>query len=151
MISINAWEEEFLDDVEYHSKGKFSIFTWGHGKFVKSYEHNPVCTVAEMPINKGGLCEFETFFAQNLDVFKEEKAFRNISTPVDNFILNNYPERDPAELTNPPVKATLKSIDHPFSRFLEDGTFPVDDICPPCEDNSPQCNPVDFCSSAENC
>jgi len=92
-----------------------------------------------MPINEGGLCEFETFFAQNLDVFKEEKAFRNISTPVDNFIFNNHPEKDPVEIPDPPIKETLKNIGHPFSRFLEDGTFPVDDICPPCEANKPQC------------
>ena len=68
----------------------------------------------------------------NWNVFKEEKSFHSVSTQVDKIILDPK-KRNEAEISIKisPEPESMKYIDNPFEKVLENGSFSKSLLCAP--------------------
>ena len=51
LISISRWSKDLQDDCAVFSRGKHSVFMWGHDEFRKTVHHPPECSIPLMPVN----------------------------------------------------------------------------------------------------
>ena len=83
LLSISAWEQQYNDNVTVTSSGTSSTFNWGDNTFAKTYEHHPLCPVADMPINEKS-DTFTNFCSANLAIFQTDTAFPAMNKIVEN-------------------------------------------------------------------